>query len=80
MPELGKTRYNLGDVVQMRKVHPCGSDRWEILRVGMDFKIKCLGCGRVVMLPRPKFERGVEAVVSAAASGAGNEPTGPEEN
>lgn len=76
MPELGKARYNLGDVVQMRKVHPCGSDRWEILRVGMDFKIKCLGCGRVVMLPRPKFERGVKAVVRAAANSDVNSSEG----
>lgn len=71
MPELGKVKFSLGDVVQMRKLHPCGSDQWEILRVGMDFRIKCLGCGRVVMLPRPKFERGVKDVVRRAASGAG---------
>lgn len=53
----------LGDVVQCKKSHPCGSDRWEILRVGMDIRIRCLGCGRVVMLPRGKFEKTVKQIV-----------------
>lgn len=57
-------KFYLGDVVQMRKAHPCGDDRWEVMRTGMDFRIKCLGCGRVVMLPRPKFEKQVKAVIS----------------
>lgn len=60
MPE----KYYLKDIVQTKKVHPCGSDQWEIIRVGMDFKIKCLGCGRVVMLPRAKFEKSVKKVIS----------------
>lgn len=56
--------YRIGDIVQMKKRHPCGSDRWEILRVGMDFRLKCLGCGRLVLLPRPKFEKGLKKVAS----------------
>lgn len=59
-------KYMVGDIVKMRKVHPCGSDRWEVMRTGMDFRIKCLGCGRQVMLPRPKFEKGVKTVLEAA--------------
>lgn len=59
-------RYNLGDVVRMKKQHPCGSFEWEILRVGMDFRIRCLKCGRMVMLPRPKFEKCVKALVKPA--------------
>jgi hypothetical protein len=55
--------YRLGDVVQMRKEHACGGDLWEVMRIGMDFRIKCLQCGRVVMLPRRKFERAVKRVV-----------------
>lgn len=55
--------FSLGDVVKMRKAHPCGNDEWEIMRTGMDFRIKCMGCGRQVMLPRPKFEKSVKAVV-----------------
>lgn len=45
----------LGDVVQMRKAHPCGSDRWTVIRTGADIKIRCLGCGRIVMLDREAF-------------------------
>ncbi|OUM97654.1 MAG: DUF951 domain-containing protein [Firmicutes bacterium ZCTH02-B6] len=56
-------KFYLGDVVQMRKAHPCGSDQWEVMRTGMDFRIRCLGCGRVVMLPRRRFERQVKAIV-----------------
>ena len=55
--------YHLGDIVQTRKPHACGGDRWEVLRIGMDFRIKCLECGSVVMLPRRKFERAVKAVL-----------------
>lgn len=60
-------KLNVGDVVRMRKVHPCGGTDWEILRVGMDIRIKCRKCGRVVMLPRVQFEKGVKAVLSVAA-------------
>ncbi len=60
-------KYYLGDVVRMRKPHPCGNDEWEITRTGMDFRIKCLKCGRQVLLPRPKFERGVKVVLKSNA-------------
>lgn len=60
-------KYYLEDIIQTKKPHPCGSDQWEIIRVGMDFKIKCLGCGRVVMLPRSKFEKRVKKVISRKA-------------
>ena len=42
-----------GDIANMKKAHPCGSDRWEIVRTGMDIGLKCLGCGRRVLVPRP---------------------------
>jgi len=45
----------LDDIVQMRKKHPCGSDQWKVIRIGADVKIKCLGCGRIVMLDRSVF-------------------------
>lgn len=45
----------LGDIVQMRKTHPCGSDRWTVIRIGADIKIKCLGCDRIVMMERADF-------------------------
>ena len=46
--------YNIGDIVQTKKKHPCGSKLWEITRVGVDFKFKCLGCGHIIMIERPK--------------------------
>ena len=57
----------LGDLVQMRKTHPCGSDKWVITRTGADIKIRCEGCGRVVMLDRPEFEKRVRRVIRPAA-------------
>ncbi len=57
-------QYQVGQVVQLRKTHPCGSDRWRILRVGMDFRIKCIKCGRSVLLPRSRFERRVKRLIT----------------
>lgn len=57
----------LGDVVQMRKVHPCGSDKWTIVRTGADVKIRCQGCGRLVMLDRAEFEKRVKKLVQHAS-------------
>jgi hypothetical protein len=65
-----RQKFNLGDIVRMKKTHPCGSDQWEIIRVGMDFKIKCRGCGRRVMLPRPKFEKSVREIVERRGEAA----------
>ncbi|MCL5057528.1 MAG: DUF951 domain-containing protein [Actinobacteria bacterium] len=48
----------------MKKTHPCGGDIWEVMRTGVDFRIRCSTCGRVVMVPRPKFEKSVKAIVS----------------
>ena len=52
--------FAVGDRVQMRKAHACGANEWEITRTGADIKIKCLCCGRVVMLGRQDFERGAK--------------------
>lgn len=59
-------KYNVGDVVKTRKAHPCGGDAWEIMRTGVDFRIKCVTCGRIVMIPRPKFVKSVKAIISSA--------------
>lgn len=48
----------VGDVIKMKKQHPCGTNKWELLRVGMDIRMKCLGCGHQVMLPRKQVEKG----------------------
>lgn len=52
----------VNDILTMKKVHPCGEKRWLVLRTGMDFKLRCLGCGHEVMGPRSKFERNIRAV------------------
>lgn len=55
-------RIKVGDVVRMKKPHPCGADLWEVLRTGVDFRLKCRGCGRVVLLPRAKFVKGLRGL------------------
>ncbi len=59
-------KFNVGDQVKMRKPHPCGSDIWQITRVGADFGMRCQGCGHFVMVPRAKFERMVKGIVTTA--------------
>ena len=54
--------YKLNDIVEMKKPHPCGSSGWEILRVGADFRLKCVGCGHELMIPRSKAEKAVKKV------------------
>lgn len=56
-------RFYLGDVVRLKKAHPCGSDIWEITRTGIDIGLRCRGCGRRVMVPRIKFEKSVRVVL-----------------
>ncbi|MDD6193832.1 MAG: DUF951 domain-containing protein [Lachnospiraceae bacterium] len=55
----------ISDIVTMKKEHPCGSNQWEVLRVGADFKIKCMGCGHLVMLPRKKLEKNIKEVTKS---------------
>ncbi len=52
----------LGDIVIMKKPHPCGSKEFEITRIGVDYKLKCLGCGREVMIPRIKADKSIKAI------------------
>lgn len=52
----------VGDVLTMKKKHPCGTDQWLVLRVGMDFRLRCRGCGHELMLPRSKAEKGIKRV------------------
>ncbi len=60
--------FYVGQLVQMKKGHPCGSNCWQIIRVGMDFRIKCEKCGRSVLIPRSRFERRVKSVLSEGDS------------
>ena len=50
-------QYEVGDIVKMKKKHPCGSFEWEILRVGADFRLKCMGCGHQIMIARKLVEK-----------------------
>jgi hypothetical protein len=56
----------VGDVVQTRKDHPCGSNRWQVYRVGADIGLRCLGCDRRVLLPRRQFVKAVKKWISRA--------------
>ena len=60
---LKNLEYELGDVAVMKKQHPCGSNEWEIVRIGADIKIKCCGCGHLVMLERAKFNKNVKKII-----------------
>jgi hypothetical protein len=53
----------VGDVLEMKKQHPCGSKTWTVLRLGMDFRLKCTRCGRMVMLPRREAEKNIKKVL-----------------
>ena len=57
----------VGDILTMKKPHPCGSHEWEVLRTGADFKLKCLGCGHEVFGPRSKFEKRIRNIVRKEA-------------
>lgn len=54
---------NVGDRVEMKKQHPCGGNIFTILRIGMDFKIRCEKCGREVMVPRNKIEKNIRRII-----------------
>jgi len=56
----------VGNLLIMKKKHPCGDNRFLVLRIGMDFKIRCLGCGHEIMLPRAKVEKGIKKVEEKA--------------
>ncbi len=64
------TEISLGDVVRLKKMHPCGSDLWEVVRLGADIGIRCRGCRRRVLLPRSTLERRIRAFVSRGESHA----------
>lgn len=52
----------VNDILTMKKAHPCGENHFVVLRVGMDFKIKCMGCGREIMSPRKKVEKNIKRI------------------
>lgn len=65
--------YTLGDIVMMKKPHPCGNNEWEIMRLGADIRIKCTKCGRLVMLPRLEFEKKMKKILRGSVEKTGNQ-------
>ena len=59
---------SIGDIVKMKKAHPCGSRIWTVLRVGMDIKLRCTGCGHELMLPRSKAEKAIKKILTEEGS------------
>ena len=59
-------RFDVVDIIKMKKPHPCGSQEWEILRVGADFRLKCMGCGHQIMVPRKLVEKNTRQITKKA--------------
>ncbi len=62
--------FAVGDIVEMKKAHPCGSKLWKVMRTGADIRIECVGCKHSVMIPRVKFEKSMKRVVESTQSQA----------
>lgn len=53
----------VGDKIKLKKAHPCGSFEWDVLRTGIDFRLKCCGCGHMLMIPRKQAEKNIKAII-----------------
>ena len=58
-----KFDYMVGDILKLKKQHPCGTNEWEILRIGADFRLKCTGCGHQIMIPRPTVVKSTKDLI-----------------
>jgi hypothetical protein len=59
--------YQLNDIVEMKKPHPCGTNKWKVIRLGMDIRIKCTKCEHSVLIPRVQFERKLKKVLESTS-------------
>ena len=57
------TQVMVGDILEMKKSHPCGANTWQVLRVGVDFRLKCTGCGHELMLPRARIVKSIKKII-----------------
>ena len=64
--------FQVGEVIKMKKPHPCGANEWKLIRVGMDFRLQCNGCGRQVMLPRKTVEKNFRGYVQTEPKVSGS--------
>ncbi|WP_126429209.1 DUF951 domain-containing protein [Brevibacillus marinus] len=71
-----RKQFGLGDIVQMKKQHPCGTNAWKVIRMGMDIRIKCTGCQHSVLMPRLEFEKKMKKVLQSARESDGSEQQG----
>lgn len=71
--------YTVGDIVKLKKKHPCGSFEWEVLRVGADFRLKCLGCGHQIMVARKLVEKNTKTIRAASGNAFSEAPSKPAE-
>ncbi|MBQ8923177.1 MAG: DUF951 domain-containing protein [Lachnospiraceae bacterium] len=55
--------FEIGQLIRLKKGHPCGENKWEIIRVGMDFRLRCIKCGRLVMMPRKDVEKNFKGFI-----------------
>ena len=60
-------RLNEGDLLRLKKPHPCGVNAWAVMQLGMDVKLRCTGCGHIVRIPRPRLERQVREILQSGA-------------
>lgn len=65
---MNKKEYDLNDIVEMKKPHPCGENAWKIIRLGMDIRIKCTGCNHSVLIPRKEFESKIKKIIDKEAN------------
>ena len=63
---MNNASFGLNDIVEMKKQHPCGTNRWQVIRFGADIKIKCCHCERVLMMPRPDFKKKLKKVLESS--------------
>lgn len=73
-----RKQFELWDVVQMKKPHPCGTNEMEIIRMGMDIRVKCVGCQHSVLIPRQKFEKNMKKVLRNTKKVEPTEPSAEE--
>ena len=59
-----------GDIIELKKPHPCGEKRWLVLRMGIELRLKCMGCAHTVLVPRAKLEKNIRVVTRPDSSGA----------
>lgn len=59
----------VGDVLRLKKEHPCGSCKWQVLRIGADFRLKCMGCGHQIMIPRRQAEKNIREILPGSEAG-----------